>query len=203
MSKNTRIVRRFWRGSDVTCILPEVLAFSMDGYPKSKDRTLLGAYSAHVIQGTSQVWATTLKDIDVLKTAGIDLVGDPREPALFHATWIEEVMKKAPGNFVSPTEIPVCDLLLDERIVSSGVDGIQVKIVAYKLDFTDPKKDNGVEYVTVPTDEINMLMSMVGTLTITLSMAGRSFVEPNGIFADNREVLDIAARLKAMLGDRG
>ena len=193
-----KIVRRFWRSDNVTTVMPEVTAVAIDS--SVEGGTLEMTYATLLMVALGSTFLDVTVDLRLLQEMDVEFL-DERLPSLYHTTWMEEGLKKQPGTFCSPYQVPPSDLLVDETFTETGRDRCQFKAVAYKLAGKVQKNCN-VEYVEVPVDQIDLLTSMVGTLTITIDQ-GSYTVEAGGLFAEDKHIVAAIRRLEERKASRG
>jgi hypothetical protein len=99
---------------------------------------------------------------------------------------------------VDPMHVPEHSLLVDETIEHVEANMLRVKLVAYKFS-GNLQNDKGIDYQLVPEDEIDLLTSMVGTMTVTVGVDNDSKavldVSVDGLFAEDPATAEAVSKM--------
>ena len=193
-----RIIRRLARPDNVTQAMPEHIAVAMD--TRGKKSAAL-AYTGLTFTNLGLTYMKFQEDQYIISQAAaqnpdMDLDMDGKLSSMFHTLWVDNAYRQVPGSLVDPSTCPQHDLMIDEHIDTISETHIRFKATAYDLSLDTRRDSSGVEVVDIPKDEVELLMSMVGSVTVEINDGKISF-HGLGVFA-GKKCEEIMKRISAM-----
>lgn len=196
----SRIIRRFHRPTNVTTAMPACVALAMDtrgGLKKTEAMAYVGLAATNLgitymkfreDQGIISKAQTMYPDADFSLTGKL--------PSMMHTLWMDHAYRGVPGALVDSRTCPQHDLLIDETVEALDVAHVRFTATAFRLGLETRHDETNVEVVDIPADDIDLMMGMVGSVTIEIKQGKISF-DVLGEFAEPK-CEEILKRISAL-----
>lgn len=192
MSTPSKIMRRVWRPDNVSKAVPECTAHMLVSNGNASDVFTVASIA---VEDVTEAYIRACEEFDMAKAMGFE------DESVWPTVAMVSMLRNL-GNEVGipsdPYVTPVHDMLIDQYMQEASRQRTTVKVVAYRMDL-ERQRDHGMDCLYLPKDDIDILLSVVGTITVSVVYDAEKErptfeVVPEGIFAEDKEVLEAIKR---------
>jgi hypothetical protein len=182
MKSPEKIVRRVWRPESASRVVPECSAHTLITNPEFTNEFAIATVA---IEDAVKGYAGAKGAIEMAQ----EIAGEDRSES-FSAIAMSGMLKETSDMQIpcDPYIVPSHNLLVDQFLQEAGPDKMVLKLVAYKLS-ASKFIDKGCDVMSVPKDDIELMLCCVGTFTVTVLDGRRIEAQAEGIFADDPTVM--------------
>lgn len=176
----TKMIRRLWRPSMAASTIPECAAHTLLSNGKA---TTAFALATIAIEDAVNAYSRATMELAMARDKGIEC----------EQAWASVAMLATLTNMqaacmpTDPHNVPVHEVLVDQYMQEARDGHLVLKMVAYKLNL-QAEKEQDVDLVRVPKDDMSLLLGIVGTFTVRID-GDKMEVVPEGFFAEDKDVM--------------